>query len=538
MWMYVYMCCSFVIHPVFSSYIDHEDYKFYEGQYGFTRYRLLLDKYKRNTAYEICQLYGGNLIRPDSIQKLQRLIHLNKAVWQFEMHHDFWIDLVREPDTNTFTWTSDCTALDPSTDWHCMLPNFDDNPDKLCIVSKHGNYWNSKNCDSDAMVICETLEIGNPCSYGSSIKYPMISMENFTIITCHEKCISESNCWAYTFFQESSSPGTCAFHYDASKETNPLYAEATTKLKYCYDGELVEAIDQTWSIGTNGDLDVPIYNCTSNTLTYFQPYYLSLDLYNDTCSTMTVTNVATLTVTDMTTNSMTVFITESPTTVVTTIEIPTTVLMTTVVITTEIPSQLVTTIVSTEVATTTVEVSTTIAITSVIPASNVTITITPSTVPITTVVSSEVITTTAEVPTTITITETPSVIISTVAVTVAATSTVIVPTTVVHSEVETLATTVLMTTTVHDSTWSTVSPLASAELSQRLENIVKNLTVPKKSTNAYQRKLVCAEDSRLSAMSLGYVGVMLLLIPLAILLCFDIPSAVVHIKKLRDSLRR
>ncbi|XP_033757378.1 pheromone-regulated protein PRM7-like [Pecten maximus] len=541
MWIYMFMCCSFVIYPGYSHHYDHEEFIFDEGQYGFTKYRLFMDKYHRNTAYEICQLYGGNIIRLDSFKKLLRIMHLNTEEWNYELHHDFWIDLVVDPTDDSFLWTSDCEPFDPLADWNGMIANFDYNADKMCVVYKRGSIWNSKNCDSDAMVICETFETGNACTFGSPIDYPLQIVPDIEEAGCYQLCLKTAECWSYTYI---SPQRECVLNSDTSQNGDANHLMSTTKIKSCYGGELIQTVNQTWSIGVYDDYSEPVYNCTAGlqqttlniTNLHTQSQQLQLQSLHstnnkDVCSTVVVTKYATTTVIDTTTNDLTVSVTASPRTVVVTTEIPTT-----LVITSEVFSQLVTTVVSTDIATTTVEIPTTVVTTVVIPAPNVTITATPSIVPVTTVVS-EVVTTTTEVPTTIVVTETPSVIVSTVPVTVAMTSMVIVPTTVVRSEIETYATTLVITTTIHATTWSSVPQLAPTELAKKLENLVKNLTVPKTSTNAYRRKLMCAEDTRQSAKTVGFVGIVLLVIPLGLLIGLDLPSVAIHISKLRESFK-
>ncbi|OWF49540.1 mucin-2-like [Mizuhopecten yessoensis] len=510
------------------------------GTYGVTTYRLLIERYSRNDAYDICRLYGGNIIRPDHFEKLVRLSHLNNREWAWQLRHEYWIDLILDPVNATLIWTSNCEALDPSNDWNCIPSNFDMSSSDLCITSKHGGDWNNKECDSDALVLCETFQAGTTCTYGSAMKFPILSIYGDTEAVCQTNCAAEPSCWSYTYSPTSPTRGTCVLGFDSSKQEDPAFVMSTTATKHCYVGELVTQIDPTWSFGQNNNNNnnndqKPVYNCTAVSATDSQKKQQNItnqNLFNitnqnDPCSTMTLIEYQTLTVLDTTTKDVMVLITVNPTTVVMTTEIQTTLIMTT----TEVPSPVVTTIVSTELATTTLEIPTTITTTTVVPASNVTITITPSVVPMTTVVSHDVITATAEVPTTVVVTETPSVIVSTLAVTVAATSTVVIPTTVVSSE--THATTVVVTTTVVATTWSSVSSLAPAALAEKLDNMVRNLTVPKKNTKAYQRTLGCAEDDRQSAKTVGYIGILLLIFPLGLMICLDIPSAIIRIRNFR-----
>ncbi|XP_069139942.1 uncharacterized protein [Argopecten irradians] len=578
----VFMWC-FIIYPGYSHHGDLEGLIFEDGKYGVTTYRLLMDKYPRNTAFEICQLYGGNLVRPDSLKKVFRLLHLNDQDWNLELNHDIWIDLIRDPDDDSFKWTSDCEPHDPLTQWNGILANFDYNSNRLCVVLKDHSLWNSKQCSSDALVVCETFEAGKPCTYGPTNRYTLKSYSNVTETDCLFLCSTDESCWVSTYIHVEEA---CLLSSDISQAETPGYARVTTKVKSCYIGELVQTLNTTWNVGAHGNDDDPIFNCASNTLsssllptqytystsseappeetqtqsllstnsealsssllptqyTYStsseappeetQTQSLLSTSSEDLCPSLVITQYATATVMATTTNDVTFYVTASPVTVLVTTEIPKT-----LVRTTEVLSQVVTTVVSTDITTTTVEIPTVVPTTVELPASNVTITATPSVLPVTTVVSSEVVTTTAEVTTTFVVTETPSLIVSTIPVTVALTSTVIVPTTVVSSNVEIQPTTVLVTTTVHATNWSTVTPLAPAELEQKLENLVKNLTVPKTSTKAYHRRFVCAEDERESAKTVGYIGVVLLVVPLALLICLDLPSAAIKISKLRDSFK-
>ncbi|CAG2205784.1 unnamed protein product [Mytilus edulis] len=61
-------------------------------------------------------------------------------------------------------------------------------------------------------------------------------------------------------------------------------------------------------------------------------------------------------------------------------------------------------------------------------------------------------------------------------------------------------------------------------MKEELDELKKNLTIDSKNISATIRKRICARDDRPSAVSVGYVGVALLLIPLVIIISFDVPK--------------
>lgn len=68
------------------------------------------------------------------------------------------------------------------------------------------------------------------------------------------------------------------------------------------------------------------------------------------------------------------------------------------------------------------------------------------------------------------------------------------------------------------------SSITNAELQAKIEQIKTELTVDKKKTSSYKRKLTSAPDNRVSARSIGYVGVIILSIVVGLLVCIDIST--------------
>jgi hypothetical protein len=58
---------------------------------------------------------------------------------------------------------------------------------------------------------------------------------------------------------------------------------------------------------------------------------------------------------------------------------------------------------------------------------------------------------------------------------------------------------------------------------EELNEIKSNLTIDKKTTTASIRAHTSARDNRQSAVSMGYMGILLLLIPVVIIIGFDLP---------------
>ena len=60
-------------------------------------------------------------------------------------------------------------------------------------------------------------------------------------------------------------------------------------------------------------------------------------------------------------------------------------------------------------------------------------------------------------------------------------------------------------------------------MKDELDEMKSNLTIDSKNMSATIRKRISARDDRPSAASVGYVGVALLLIPLLMIISFDVP---------------
>ena len=58
-------------------------------------------------------------------------------------------------------------------------------------------------------------------------------------------------------------------------------------------------------------------------------------------------------------------------------------------------------------------------------------------------------------------------------------------------------------------------------LEESISEIVRNLTVESKSTSKYRRTKESAEDDRISAATLGYLGGLVLGIAASVILCID-----------------
>ncbi|XP_071119854.1 uncharacterized protein [Mytilus edulis] len=70
------------------------------------------------------------------------------------------------------------------------------------------------------------------------------------------------------------------------------------------------------------------------------------------------------------------------------------------------------------------------------------------------------------------------------------------------------------------------SSITTEELQAKIDKIQTELTVDKKETSSYKRKLTSAPDNRVSAQSIGYVGVVILTIVIGLLIVIDIPTLV------------
>ncbi|XP_076116914.1 uncharacterized protein LOC143084432 [Mytilus galloprovincialis] len=70
------------------------------------------------------------------------------------------------------------------------------------------------------------------------------------------------------------------------------------------------------------------------------------------------------------------------------------------------------------------------------------------------------------------------------------------------------------------------SSITTEELKAKIDKIQTELTVDKKETSSYKRRLTSAPDNRVSAQSIGYVGVVILTIVIGLLIVIDIPTLV------------
>lgn len=61
---------------------------------------------------------------------------------------------------------------------------------------------------------------------------------------------------------------------------------------------------------------------------------------------------------------------------------------------------------------------------------------------------------------------------------------------------------------------------------QLAEELSQNLTIDEKSTSAYKRKLTSARDNRTSSMTMGYLGICFVSVPLGIIVLLDIKKMV------------
>ncbi|CAC5367390.1 unnamed protein product [Mytilus coruscus] len=70
------------------------------------------------------------------------------------------------------------------------------------------------------------------------------------------------------------------------------------------------------------------------------------------------------------------------------------------------------------------------------------------------------------------------------------------------------------------------SSITTEELQAKIDQIQTELTVDRKETSSYKRKLTSAPDNRVSAQSIGYVGVVILTVVIGLLVIIDIPTLV------------
>ena len=82
--------------------------------------------------------------------------------------------------------------------------------------------------------------------------------------------------------------------------------------------------------------------------------------------------------------------------------------------------------------------------------------------------------------------------------------------------------------------YNNVTVTNNIQASSIAEEIVKNLTVDVKSTSAHIRTLTSAEDKRQSAQLMGYLGVLLVVVPMAVLFLSDIRKVFLDFRNLYD----
>ena len=70
----------------------------------------------------------------------------------------------------------------------------------------------------------------------------------------------------------------------------------------------------------------------------------------------------------------------------------------------------------------------------------------------------------------------------------------------------------------------------SEEIRQELEQIVASLTVNKKLTSSYKRKLNSAEDSRASSRYIGYLGVVFIAVVFGSIVLIDLSKLILYLK--------
>ncbi|XP_033747182.1 uncharacterized protein LOC117332407 [Pecten maximus] len=69
---------------------------------------------------------------------------------------------------------------------------------------------------------------------------------------------------------------------------------------------------------------------------------------------------------------------------------------------------------------------------------------------------------------------------------------------------------------------SNITNLTKEHLVELVKELAKELTVNKKETSSYKRKLISAGDQRQSAQTIGVIGVLALCIPVLLIVSFDL----------------
>ena len=131
------------------------------------------------------------------------------------------------------------------------------------------------------------------------------------------------------------------------------------------------------------------------------------------------------------------------------------------------------------------------------------------------------------------------------------TTTTMVPTTVIMTTVLAPPTTTVVLTTVLAPSTVTVEVTPSVAtcqdsttfinitntkyIKEAVENITKALYVDKKTMSSYVRSKTCAEDDRQSSATVGYVGIVFIVVPFGLMFILDLRTIYTHI---RDSARQ
>ncbi|KAH3849967.1 hypothetical protein DPMN_092372 [Dreissena polymorpha] len=68
------------------------------------------------------------------------------------------------------------------------------------------------------------------------------------------------------------------------------------------------------------------------------------------------------------------------------------------------------------------------------------------------------------------------------------------------------------------------------EVEERAQEFVKNLTIDSKNTSAYFRSKTSAKDDRPSAMHMGLVGIVVVVVPMVLIILVDLKKIVLDIR--------
>lgn len=80
--------------------------------------------------------------------------------------------------------------------------------------------------------------------------------------------------------------------------------------------------------------------------------------------------------------------------------------------------------------------------------------------------------------------------------------------------------------------------LNSSEAEQIAEEISKNLTVEPKSTSTYKRSKISAQDDRSSAKTMGVVGLIFVIVPLASIILYDSKKIFADIMRFENIIKK